>query len=148
VIPLVFGGLISAPFAGYLVKIVSTRLLMVMVGSLILLLSARTGHHRRRSWLREQRGRRSSAGSNMEQDKMTQRSRRRMLIKAVRDAAVELARRGGQYLPTPFPDEPVIMASRIDGVAEGPYLDNKRPTPDEIPRLHRRLYRSRCHRPR
>jgi uncharacterized membrane protein YfcA len=42
VIPLVFGGLISAPFAGYLVKIVSTRLLMVMVGSLILLLSART----------------------------------------------------------------------------------------------------------
>ena len=42
VIPLVFGGLISAPFAGYLVKIVSHRLLMVMVGSLILLLSART----------------------------------------------------------------------------------------------------------
>ena len=42
VIPLVFGGLVSAPFAGYLVKIVSTRLLMLMVGSLILLLSART----------------------------------------------------------------------------------------------------------
>jgi uncharacterized protein len=42
VIPLVIGGLISAPFAGYLVKIVSHRLLMVMVGSLILLLSART----------------------------------------------------------------------------------------------------------
>jgi hypothetical protein len=38
----VIGGLISAPFAGYLVKIVSHRLLMVMVGSLILLLSART----------------------------------------------------------------------------------------------------------
>ena len=30
VIPLVFGGLVSAPFAGYLIKIVSTRLLMVM----------------------------------------------------------------------------------------------------------------------
>jgi uncharacterized protein len=42
VIPLVIGGLISAPFAGYLVKIVSQRLLMVMVGGLILLLSART----------------------------------------------------------------------------------------------------------
>jgi len=42
VIPLVLGGLVSAPFAGYLVKIVSHRLLMVMVGSLILLLSART----------------------------------------------------------------------------------------------------------
>ena len=42
VIPLVIGGLISAPFAGYLVKIASHRLLMVMVGSLILLLSART----------------------------------------------------------------------------------------------------------
>jgi hypothetical protein len=35
-----------------------------------------------------------------------------MLIKAVHDSAVELARRGGQYLPTPMPDEPVIMASR------------------------------------
>ena len=42
VIPLAFGGLVSAPFAGYLVKIVSNRLLMLMVGSLILLLSART----------------------------------------------------------------------------------------------------------
>jgi uncharacterized membrane protein YfcA len=41
VIPLVFGGLVSAPFAGYLVKIVSNRLLMLMVGSLILALSAR-----------------------------------------------------------------------------------------------------------
>ena len=41
VIPLVLGGLVSAPFAGYLVKIVSNRLLMLMVGSLILALSAR-----------------------------------------------------------------------------------------------------------
>jgi hypothetical protein len=39
---LVLGGLVSAPFAGYLVKIVSHRMLMVMVGSLILLLSTRT----------------------------------------------------------------------------------------------------------
>ena len=41
-IPLVLGGLVIAPFAVYLVKIVWNRLLMVMVGSLILLLSART----------------------------------------------------------------------------------------------------------
>jgi hypothetical protein len=39
--------------------------------------------------------------------------RRRMLIKAVHDAAIELAR-----------------TSRIESAAEG--LDNKRPTPDEI----------------
>ena len=55
-----------------------------------------------------------------------------MLIKAVHDAAIELARRGGQYLPTPMPDEPVIMASRIESATEGVYLDNRRPTPDEI----------------
>ncbi len=42
VIPLVLGGLVSAPFAGYLVKIVSTRMLMLLVGSLILLLSLRS----------------------------------------------------------------------------------------------------------
>ena len=42
VISLVFGGVVSAPFAGYLVKIVSNRLLMLVVGSLILALSART----------------------------------------------------------------------------------------------------------
>lgn len=42
VIPLVFGGVVSAPFAGYLVKIVPNRLLMLVVGSLILALSART----------------------------------------------------------------------------------------------------------
>ena len=63
---------------------------------------------------------------------MTQRSRRRMLIKAVHDAAIELAKRGGQYLPTPMPDEPVIMASRIESATEGLYLDNRRPTPGEI----------------
>ena len=69
----------------------------------------------------------------MEQDKMTQRSRRRVLIKAVHDAAIELATRAdhARYAPT-MPDEPVIMASRIESAAEGPYLDNKRPTPDEI----------------
>jgi hypothetical protein len=42
VIPLVLGGIVSAPFAGYLVKIVSTRVLMLLVGSLILVLSLRT----------------------------------------------------------------------------------------------------------
>ncbi len=42
VIPLVLGGLVTAPFAGYLVKIVPTRLLMVAVGILILLLSLRS----------------------------------------------------------------------------------------------------------
>jgi uncharacterized membrane protein YfcA len=42
VIPLVLGGIVSAPFAGYLVKIVSTRLLMLLVGGLILLLSLRS----------------------------------------------------------------------------------------------------------
>jgi hypothetical protein len=35
VIPLVFGGLVSASFAGYLAKIVSNRLLMLIVGSLL-----------------------------------------------------------------------------------------------------------------
>ena len=62
------------------------------------------------------------------------RSRRRMLIKAVHDAAIELATRadGGRYAPTPMPDEPVIMASRIESATEGLCLDNKRPTPDEI----------------
>lgn len=41
VIPLVLGGIVSAPFAGYLVKIVSARLLKLLVGSLILVLSLR-----------------------------------------------------------------------------------------------------------
>jgi hypothetical protein len=64
---------------------------------------------------------------------MTQRSRGRMLIKAVHDAAIELATRAylGQYPPTPMPDEPVVMA-RVESATEGPYLDDKRPTPDEI----------------
>src|SRR5688572_23645643 len=42
VIPLVLGGLVSAPFAGYLVKIISTRALMLLVGGLILALSLRS----------------------------------------------------------------------------------------------------------
>jgi uncharacterized membrane protein YfcA len=42
VIPLVLGGLVTAPFAGYLVKIVPARLLMIAVGILILLLSLRS----------------------------------------------------------------------------------------------------------
>ena len=65
---------------------------------------------------------------------MTQRSRRRVLIKAVHDAAIELATRAGhaRYAPTPIPDEPVIMVAPIESATEGPYLDNKRPTPDEI----------------
>lgn len=42
VIPLILGGLVSAPFAGYLVRIVPTRTLMVMVGILIVLLSLRS----------------------------------------------------------------------------------------------------------
>jgi uncharacterized membrane protein YfcA len=42
VVPLILGGLVSAPFAGYLVKIVPTRALMLMVGALILLLSLRS----------------------------------------------------------------------------------------------------------
>jgi hypothetical protein len=82
---------------------------------------------------REQRGGRSSAGSKMEQDNMTKRSRRRMLIKAVHDAAIELATRAdGRYAPALMPDEPVIMVARIESAAEGRYLDNKSPTPDEI----------------
>lgn len=42
VIPLVLGGLVTAPFAGYLVKIVPARLLMIAVGILILVLSLRS----------------------------------------------------------------------------------------------------------
>lgn len=55
-----------------------------------------------------------------------------MLIKAVHDAAIELATKGGQYLSTPLPDEPVIMASRIESATKGPYLDSKKPKPGEI----------------
>jgi uncharacterized protein len=42
VIPLIIGGLVVAPFAGYLTKIAPTRLLMILVGCLILFLSLRT----------------------------------------------------------------------------------------------------------
>jgi uncharacterized membrane protein YfcA len=42
VIPLIIGGLVSAPFAGYLVKVISTRVLMLLVGGLIVLLSLRS----------------------------------------------------------------------------------------------------------
>jgi uncharacterized membrane protein YfcA len=42
VIPLILGGMVSAPFAGYLVKVIATRWLMLMVGVLILLLSVRS----------------------------------------------------------------------------------------------------------
>jgi hypothetical protein len=31
-----------------------------------------------------------------------------------------------------MPDEPVIMVAPIESATEGPYLDDKRPTPDEI----------------
>jgi hypothetical protein len=57
-----------------------------------------------------------------------------MLIKAVYDAAIELATRadGGRYAPTLMPNEPVIMVAPIEPATEGPYLDNKRPRPDEI----------------
>jgi len=62
---------------------------------------------------------------------MMQHKRRRMLIEAVHDAARELAARRYTTAPLdddePMPDEPVIMA-----FATGPYLDDKRPTPDEI----------------
>ena len=42
VIPLMLGGLVTAPFAGYLVRIVPTKALMIMVGCLVLGLSARS----------------------------------------------------------------------------------------------------------
>ena len=60
----------------------------------------------------------SQQNSRRERAKMTQQSRRQLLMKAVRDAAIELARRGGQYLPAPMPDEPVIMASRIESATD------------------------------
>lgn len=41
-VPLVLGGLIIAPFAGYLTRFIPARTLMVMVGCLILVLSGRT----------------------------------------------------------------------------------------------------------
>jgi hypothetical protein len=58
-----------------------------------------------------------------------------MLIKAVHDAARELAARRYTTAPLdddePMPDEPVIMVS-VERATKGPYLDDKRPTPDEI----------------
>jgi uncharacterized membrane protein YfcA len=42
VIALILGGLVSAPFAGYLTRIAPTRLLMLTVGCLVLVLSLRT----------------------------------------------------------------------------------------------------------
>ena len=42
VIPLILGGLVSAPFAGYLTRVAPTRLLMVLVGCVILCLSLRS----------------------------------------------------------------------------------------------------------
>jgi uncharacterized membrane protein YfcA len=41
VIPLILGGLVSAPFAGYLTRVVPARPLMVVVACLILVLSGR-----------------------------------------------------------------------------------------------------------
>jgi hypothetical protein len=63
-----------------------------------------------------------------------------MLMKAIRDAAIQLATRvdRARYATEPLdnnkptPAEPVIMVARIESAAEGPYLDDKRPTPDEI----------------
>lgn len=42
VLPLIAGGLLVAPFAGYLTRIIPARVLMVIVGFVILFLSART----------------------------------------------------------------------------------------------------------
>jgi uncharacterized membrane protein YfcA len=42
VIPLILGGLVTAPFAGYLTRIIPTRVLMVLVGCLVLLISGRS----------------------------------------------------------------------------------------------------------
>ncbi|NWG25320.1 MAG: sulfite exporter TauE/SafE family protein [Pseudorhodoplanes sp.] len=42
VVPLILGGLIVAPFAGYLTRIVPTRILMLVVGCLVLGLSIRS----------------------------------------------------------------------------------------------------------
>ena len=41
-IPLILGGLVSAPFAGYVTRIAPARLLMAIVGSLIIILSLRS----------------------------------------------------------------------------------------------------------
>jgi uncharacterized membrane protein YfcA len=42
VIPLILGGLVTAPFAGYLTKVVPTKVLTIAVGCLVLAISARS----------------------------------------------------------------------------------------------------------
>ena len=42
VIPLILGGLVSAPFAGYFARVIPPRVLMAIVGCLVLALSARS----------------------------------------------------------------------------------------------------------
>jgi uncharacterized membrane protein YfcA len=42
VIPLILGGLVTAPFAGYLTKVVPTKVLMIAVGCLVLAISVRS----------------------------------------------------------------------------------------------------------
>jgi uncharacterized membrane protein YfcA len=42
VIPLILGGLVTAPFAGYLVRVIPAKVLMIAVGCLVLLISARS----------------------------------------------------------------------------------------------------------
>jgi hypothetical protein len=77
----------------------------------------------------------STAEVKKSSPKMMQQSRRRTLVKAVRDAAIKLATRadGAQYATTlpdnnrPRPDEPVVMLARIESAPKGPYLDNNRP---------------------
>jgi hypothetical protein len=67
----------------------------------------------------------------MEQDKMTRRSRRRVLIKAVHDAAIDLATRAdlARYAPTqldnkkPTADEIRAAAAAIESAAGGTYLN-------------------------
>jgi hypothetical protein len=75
-----------------------------------------------------------------EKAKMPQQSRRRLLINAVRDAAIELATRA-RYATAPLdnnkpaPDEVCVVVaieSTARGPYLGPYLDIDRPTPDEI----------------
>ena len=67
----------------------------------------------------------AAAAVRKEQATMMRHKRRRMLIKAVHDAALELAARRCTTAPLdddePMPDEPVVMA-----FATGPYLDDKR----------------------
>jgi len=71
---------------------------------------------------------------------MTQQSRRQLLLKAVRDAAIQLATRVdcARYATEPLdnnkptPDELLVMAAPMESATKGPYHDDKRPTPDEI----------------